>query len=90
MSEISSLGITDQAADRPDGDNLFVERTGHTPITSHENRALNAQEKHEGRVVVVSRPLRVSMNMTGKCNIRCIYCHLTFADYFTSFMRAFP
>jgi len=32
---------------------------------------------------VVSRPIRVSMNMTGKCNIRCIYCHLTFADYFT-------
>ena len=23
------------------------------------------------------------MIMTVKCNIRCIYCHLTFADYYT-------
>ena len=53
------------------------------PSTPAENRALNKQEQEEGRVVVLSRPIRVSMNMTGKCNIRCIYCHLTFADYFT-------
>lgn len=23
------------------------------------------------------------MNPTGKCNIRCIYCHLTYAEYYT-------
>jgi radical SAM protein with 4Fe4S-binding SPASM domain len=53
------------------------------PGNSNENRALNIQEKTRGDIRLVSRPIRVSMNMTGKCNIRCIYCHLTFADYFT-------
>ena len=48
-----------------------------------DNKALNAQEKTDGRTVLASTPIRISMNMTGKCNIRCIYCHLTFANYYT-------
>ena len=53
------------------------------PMSADANKELNTREKHEGRVVVASRPIRISMNMTGKCNIRCIYCHLTFADYYS-------
>lgn len=54
-----------------------------TVLSPDENKALNRVEKTAGKLVLQSRPVRISMNMTGKCNIRCIYCHLTYADYFT-------
>jgi len=48
-----------------------------------ENKALNNREKRERKLVLESSPVRISMNMTGKCNIRCVYCHLTYADYYS-------
>lgn len=51
---------------------------------AHElNKKLNTEEKINGKTVLQSSPIRISMNMTGKCNIRCVYCHLTFADYYS-------
>lgn len=83
MTDKASLLTSEPAEGRRSGDNRVIDSTERAPVAAAENRTLNAREKQEGRVVVLSRPLRVSMNMTGKCNIRCIYCHLTFADYFT-------
>ena len=48
-----------------------------------KNKILNQEEKTRSERYLTSSPIRISMNMTGKCNIRCIYCHLIFADYFT-------
>ena len=48
-----------------------------------KNKTLNLSEKLSNKIHLSSSPIRVSMNMTGKCNIRCIYCHLTFADYYS-------
>lgn len=53
------------------------------PTTPDENKQLNHLEREAGALVLRSRPVRISMNLTGRCNIRCIYCHLTYADYFT-------
>ena len=52
-------------------------------VTPEENKKLNNDEKMAGKVSLSSFPVRISMNLTGKCNIRCIYCHLTFSDYYT-------
>src|SRR5262249_40083567 len=83
MTDKASLLTSEPAEGRRSGDNRVIDSTERAPVAAAENRTLNAREKQEGRVVVLSRPLRVSMNMTGKCNIRCIYSHLPFADYFT-------
>lgn len=49
---------------------------------AEKNKQLNTKEKIEKKEVLHSFPIRISMNMTGKCNIRCIYCHLTYNDYY--------
>ena len=53
------------------------------PFSPAENKALNHREKKDKKLILDSSPVRISMNMTGKCNIRCVYCHLTYAKYFT-------
>ncbi len=52
-------------------------------LDSEQNKALNLKESLKNLEVLKSRPVRISLNLTGKCNIRCIYCHLTYADYFS-------
>ena len=52
-------------------------------LDPEKNKTLNLQESLKGLEVIKSKPVRISLNMTGKCNIRCIYCHLTYADYFS-------
>ncbi|MAE04753.1 MAG: hypothetical protein CMH76_00295 [Nitrospinae bacterium] len=52
-------------------------------LSPMENLALNQREWREGKTTLESNPVRVSMNMTGNCNIRCVYCHLTYADYYS-------
>ncbi len=51
--------------------------------TEKKNKELNLKESLANKVFLESRPVRISLNMSGKCNIRCIYCHLTYADYFS-------
>src|SRR5262249_40171816 len=83
MSEGGARGTVDVASDDPQPMLGLTGPSDPPPLRSAENYALNTREKEEGRPHIVSRPIRISMNMTGKCNIRCIYCHLSFADYFT-------
>lgn len=52
-------------------------------LDSEKNKTLNLKESLKGLKVIKSSPVRISLNLTGKCNIRCIYCHLTYADYFS-------
>ena len=52
-------------------------------LDSKKNKTLNLKESLKGLKVIKSSPVRISLNLTGKCNIRCIYCHLTYADYFS-------
>ena len=52
-------------------------------LEAEKNKTLNLKESLEGLEVIKSNPVRISLNLTGKCNIRCIYCHLTYADYFS-------
>ena len=52
-------------------------------LVSEQNKALNLKESLKCLEVIKSNPVRISLNLTGKCNIRCIYCHLTYADYFS-------
>ncbi|MCK5110911.1 MAG: radical SAM protein [Arcobacteraceae bacterium] len=50
-----------------------------------QNKLLNDQEKKEGLSRLKSNPIRISMNLTGNCNIRCTYCHLNFANYYSKY-----
>lgn len=47
------------------------------------NKLLNDDEKKAGVLILKSNPIRISMNLTGNCNIRCTYCHLNFANYYS-------
>lgn len=59
------------------------EKLSNKPKNASENKELNRIEKQAKKAILESSPVRISMNMTGKCNIRCVYCHLTYAKYFT-------
>jgi len=48
-----------------------------------KNKLLNDEEKKVGLSTLKSNPIRISMNLTGNCNIRCTYCHLSFANYYS-------
>ncbi len=48
-----------------------------------KNWELNVKEKKQSTENLKSTPIRISMNLTGNCNIRCTYCHLSFAKYYT-------
>jgi len=52
-------------------------------LLSDKNKLHNKKEKNESRVILSSKPVRISMNLTGKCNIRCVFCHLALADYYS-------
>lgn len=53
-------------------------------LPSEINKQLNIVEKNASETVLSSTPVRISMNLTGKCNIRCIFCHLALADYYSN------
>jgi MoaA/NifB/PqqE/SkfB family radical SAM enzyme len=45
-------------------------------ISVDRNRRLNAQELHDGKVVLQSKPLQINFELIGYCNINppCLYC----------------
>ena len=61
--------------------NIFKEEASF--LTPEENATLNEWEGEQRKLVLRSTPIRISMNLTGGCNIRCIYCHLTYAKYYS-------
>ena len=48
-------------------------------LEAEKNKTLNLKESLEGLEVIKSNPVRISLNLTGKCNIRCIFLKMNLA-----------
>jgi len=52
-------------------------------LVVNDNFLLNKKEKLLGEVSLKSKPIRISLNLTGRCNAKCIFCNLKVSKYYT-------
>lgn len=46
--------------------------------TAIKNAELNDQEKRAQKLVLKSRPVRIRMELTNECNLRCVFCYKSY------------
>ena len=57
----------------------------HMTAEIRKNYKLNNKEKLSGKTILKSMPVRISVNLTGRCNNKCSYCNLSIpgVEYYT-------